>query len=124
MTEEIIITAATVTTGEKHDRKQLQNLVENSKQTGIQVENIIGDAAYSENENIEYSSEKEIKLISKLSKTVTHCNRKNEDKFKFNKDAAIYVCKTGIWPFEKQVRQKECGSKIKNIFYFYKITIS
>jgi len=41
MTEKRIITAAAVTTGEKHDGKQLQNLVENSKQAGIEVENIM-----------------------------------------------------------------------------------
>lgn len=119
MTEERIITAAKVTTGEKHDGKQLQNLVENSKQAGIQVENIIGDAAYSEKENIKYASKKEIKLISKLSKTVTHGNRKNEDKFQFNKDAEMYVCKAGHMAIRKAKQgKKNVGRNQSETYYF------
>ncbi|BCZ44585.1 hypothetical protein psyc5s11_06520 [Clostridium gelidum] len=119
MTEERIITAATVTTGEKHDGKQLQNLVENSKQAGIQVENIIGDAAYSEKENINYASKKEIKLISKLSKAVTHGNRRNEDKFQFNKDAEMYVCKAGHMAIRKAKQgKKNVGRNQTETYYF------
>ncbi len=95
MTEERIITSATVTTGEKNDGKQLQELVEKSEKAGIEVENIIGDTAYSEKQNIKYAKNNNIKLIAKLSKTVTHGNRQNEDKFEFNKDAGMYVCKAG-----------------------------
>ena len=54
MTPERIITAATITTGEKHDGKELQKLVEKSQTNGIEVEAVIGDGAYSERENIEY----------------------------------------------------------------------
>ena len=48
MTPERIITAATITSGEKHDGKQLQKLVEKSQANGIKVEAVIGDGAYSE----------------------------------------------------------------------------
>ena len=48
MTPERIITAATITTGEKHDGKELQKLVEKSQANGIEVEAVIGDGAYSE----------------------------------------------------------------------------
>lgn len=96
MTEERIITAATVTSGEKHDGKQLKALIEKSIEAGIEVENIIGDAAYSEKENIEYAKEEKINLISKLSKTVTHGNsRQTHNKFEYNKDADMYVCEAG-----------------------------
>ncbi len=54
MIPERIITAATITTGEKHDGKELQKLVEKSQANGIEVEAVIGDGAYSEKENIEY----------------------------------------------------------------------
>lgn len=43
MTEERIITAAVVTSGEKADGKELVPLVEKSKEAGIEVENVIGD---------------------------------------------------------------------------------
>ena len=102
MTEERIITAATVTSGEKHDGKQLKDLVEKSIETGIEVENIIGDAAYSEKENIEYTKEKDINLISKLSKTVTHGNsRQSKTTFEYNKDAGMYVCQNGHMSIKK-----------------------
>ena len=71
MTEERIITTATVTTGERNAGKELQTLVDKSIKAGITVENIIGDSAYSEKGNIEYSSENDMKLIAKLNPSVT-----------------------------------------------------
>ncbi len=103
MSEERIITAAVVTSGEKHDGKQLQSLVEKSKIAGIEVENIIGDAAYSEKENIDYANGEEINLVSKLSKTVTHGNsRLNSNRFEYNKDADMYVCEAGHMSIKKR----------------------
>lgn len=103
MTEERIITAAVVTSGEKHDGKQLRELVAKSEQSGIEVTDIIGDAAYSEKENISYAKENNISLVSKLSKTVTHLesNRTNPNTFEFNKDAQMYVCQAGHMSFKK-----------------------
>lgn len=101
MTEERIITAAAVTSGEKHDGKQMQDLVKKSKSAGIEVENIIGDAAYSEKENLEYAKEEDIKLIAKLSKTVTHGNARKSTDFEYNKDADRYVCKAGHMSIKK-----------------------
>ena len=109
MTEERIITAATVTSGEKHDGKQLKGLVEKSREVGVEVHAIIGDAAYSEKENIEYTEEEEINLVSKLNKTVTHGNRhQTSTNFEFNKDAGMYVCQAGhISVLKKSSRPKK-----------------
>ena len=107
MTPERIITAATITTGEKHDGKELQKLVEKSQANGIEVEAVIGDGAYSEKENIEYCEEKNIKLASKLSKNVTHGNSKRNNNFEYNKDAGMYVCKAG----HMAIRKAKQGSK-------------
>ena len=107
MTPERIITAATITTGEKHDGKELQTLVEKTQSNGIEVEAVIGDGAYSEKENIEYCEDNEIKLASKLSKSVTHGNGKNKDDFEYNKDAEMYVCKAG----HMAIRKAKTGSK-------------
>lgn len=54
MTPERIITAATITSGEKHDGKQLEELIKKSKDNGIDVSTVIGDGAYIEIENLEY----------------------------------------------------------------------
>lgn len=106
MTPERIITAATITTGEKHDGKELINLIEKSKNNVIEVEAIIGDGAYSEKENLDYCNENKIKNVSKLSKMVTHGNSKRNDDFEYNKDAGMYVCKTGHMAIKKHFKKE------------------
>lgn len=102
MTEERIITAAIVTSGEKHDGKQLKELIEKSVATGMNIQDIVGDMAYSEKDNLDYAEEKELNLISKLSKTVTHGNsRSNKNNFEYNKDANMYVCESGHMAIKK-----------------------
>lgn len=64
MIEERIITAATITTGEKNDGKELESLITKSQEAGIKVETVIGDAAYSEKGNIEFTSENNMKLVA------------------------------------------------------------
>jgi len=103
MIEERIITAAVVTSGEKHDGKQLKDLVAKSEQAGIEITDIIGDAAYSEKDNIAYAKENNINLVSKLNKAITHSEsfRTNPNAFEFNKDAGMYVCQAGHMSFKK-----------------------
>ncbi|XFO67357.1 IS1182 family transposase ISBse2 [Sporomusa silvacetica DSM 10669] len=54
ISEDRIITAATITTSEKSDGKQLQTLIEKSVAAGLKIETIIGDTVYSEKGNIKY----------------------------------------------------------------------
>jgi len=115
MTPERIITAATITSGEKHDGKELQTLIEKSTKAGIEVVAAIGDTAYSKKDNIEYCERNEIKLASKLSKTVTHGNGKNKDDFEYNKDAEMYVCKAG----HIAIRKAKQGKKEQKVESYY-----
>ena len=107
MTPERIITAATITSGEKHDGKELVNLIEKSENNGIEIEAVIGDGAYSEKDNLDYCSENNIKNVSKLSKSVTHGNSKRNNDFEYNKDAGMYVCKAG----HMAIKKVKSGSK-------------
>lgn len=91
MTEERIITAATITSGEKIDGKELPKLVQKSKAAGIQFESVIGDMAYSEKKNIEAAKEGDYELIAKLNPIITQGNRRKEDVFEFNKDAVASI---------------------------------
>ena len=50
--DERIITAAIVTTGEQSDGKYLQDLIEKSKEAGMEIETVLGDTAYSGKDNI------------------------------------------------------------------------
>jgi transposase len=118
MSEERIITAATITTGEKNDGKQLETLIEKSIEAGIEVETVIGDAAYSEKGNIEYANENEIKLVAKLNPSVTQGFRTKEDEFEFNKDAGMYVCKAGHMAIKKG-RQGKKGQGRNQVYTYY-----
>ena len=75
---------------------------------GVPVEAVVGDGVYSEKEIIEYTNSNNIKLVSKLSKTVTEGNRKNEldHQFTYNKDAKMYVCPQGHMAVKKPQREK------------------
>jgi hypothetical protein len=121
MSEERIITAAIVTTGEKNDGKQLEQLIEKSVKAGIQVETVIGDAAYSEKGNIEYANVNEIKLVSKLNPAITQGNRAKEDEFEFNKDAGMYVCKAGHMAIRKARQGKKGVGKNQTDTYYFDI---
>jgi hypothetical protein len=119
MTEERIITAAIVTTGEKHDGKQLQMLIEKSKAAGMEVKTVIGDTAYSERDNIIYSSNNDIELVAKLNPLITQGARKKEDEFQFNKDAGKYVCKAGHMAVRKARQgKKSVGTNQTDTYYF------
>jgi hypothetical protein len=119
MTEERIITAAVVTTGEKNDGKQLQTLIEKSKATGMEVRSVIGDTAYSEKDNIIYTRDNEIELIAKLNPLITQGTRKKEDEFQFNKDAGMYVCKAGHMAVRKARQGKKgVGNNQTHTYHF------
>lgn len=66
MTEERVIIAAVVTSGEKVDGKVLDILVDKSRNAGMTVEDIVGYKVYSCKDNIEIAKEKDYKLIAKL----------------------------------------------------------
>lgn len=124
MTPERIITAATITTGEKHDGKELVNLIEKSESNGIKVEAIIGDGAYSEKDNLEYCEENNVKNVSKLSKMVTHGNSKRNDNFEYNKDAQMYVCQAGHMAIKKAKqgsKKPKSGYDTRTEVYFFDI---
>ncbi|MFA9378015.1 MAG: IS1182 family transposase [Lachnotalea sp.] len=121
MTEERIITAATITTGEKNDGKELEILYHKSKETGMKIDTIIGDAAYSEKGNIELTEEENIKLVAKLNPSVTQGFRKKEDEFQFNKDAGMYVCKAGHMAKRKARQGKKNISQNQQDCYYFDV---
>lgn len=119
MTEERIITAAVVTSGEKGDGPELPKLLEISQENGIEVDTIIGDAAYSGKENIQLTSEQNIKIVAKLNPSITQGFRKIEDQFDFNKDADMFVCPAGHIAIRKARQgKKNVGENQVNTYYF------
>lgn len=119
MTEERIITAAVVTSGEKGDGPELPKLLEISQQNGIDVDTIIGDAAYSGKENIKLTSKQDIKIVAKLNPSITQGFRKNEDIFDYNKDADLFVCPAGHIAIRKARQgRKNIGANQVDTYYF------
>jgi Transposase DDE domain len=113
MTQERIITAAVVTSGEKGDGPELPKLLEISQKNGIDVDTIIGDVAYSGKENLKLTSEQNIKIVAKLNPSIAQVARKDEDKFDYNKDADRFVCPAGHMPYEKLNKAKKILKRIK-----------
>lgn len=84
LTPERIITAYAVTRGEKPDGKELVGPITLTEIAGINVDAVVGDAAYSEKDNLEMAKERIIKLIAKLSNMITHSPNKISSNFAFN----------------------------------------
>jgi transposase len=119
MTEERIITAAVVTSGEKGDGPELPKLLEISQENGIDVDTIIGDGAYTGKENLKLTSGQNIKVVARLNVTIAQGARKDEDKFDYNKDADRFVCPAGHMAIRKARQgKKNVGTNQKQTYYF------
>lgn len=119
MTEERIITAAVVTSGEKGDGPELPKLLEISQNNGIAVDTIIGDSAYSGKENIELTAEQGIKVVAKMNTSISQGFRKDQDRFDYNKDADMFVCPAGHLAIRKARQgKKNIGQNQADTYYF------
>jgi len=121
MTQERIITAAIVTSGEKGDGPELPMLLKISRDNGIQVDTIIGDSAYSgkDNLNLKDKDDQSIKVVAKLNPCIAQGTRKEEDKFDYNKDADMFVCPAGHMAIRKARQgKKNCGENQAITYYF------
>ena len=121
MTPERIITAATVTSGEKGDGPELANLVQKSRCNGVDVDVIIGDAAYSGKENLKMAAKEEIELVSRLNPSISQGNRKDEDRFDYNKDAGMFVCPAGHMAIRKARQGKNGQGTNQVMVYFFDV---
>jgi hypothetical protein len=121
MSDERIITAAVITTGEKSDGKYLETLIEKSKAAGIDMDTVIGDTAYSEKDNIAYTKTNHIALVSKLHPVASQGTRKKE--FAFNKDAGMFVCLAGHMAFKKKYDGRQGTKKVNpRVRYMFDVT--
>jgi hypothetical protein len=119
MTEERIITAAVVTSGEKGDGPELPKLLEISQENGIDVDTIIGDGAYTGKENLKLTSGQNIKVVARLNVTIAQGARKDEDKFDYNKDADRFVCPAGHMAIRKARQgKKNVGTNQIQTYFF------
>jgi IS5 family transposase len=121
MTEERIITAAVITSGEKGDGSQLPELIEQSRKNGLTVETVIGDSAYSGKDNLEKARAEKFDLVSKLNPSISQGCRKEEDKFDYNKDAGMFVCPAGHLAIRKAKQGKKNGEWNQAYAYYFDV---
>ncbi|MGN8845991.1 transposase, partial [Niallia sp. HCP3S3_B10] len=107
MSDERIVTAAVITSGEQGDGKYLKELVEKTNEAGMKVETILGDTAYSAKENLEYTKENNMQLVSKLHPVITNGQPHRKTGFEFNKDADMYACPAGHLAIKKGKKKRE-----------------
>ena len=122
MSDERIITAATVTSGEKGDGPQLPELIEKTESAGMQIDAIVADTAYSAKSNLELAKSKNIKLAAPLN-PVVNGNGQHKLNFEYNKDADLYVCPAGHMAVRKsrEFRPNDKAHKNDRFRYFFDI---
>ncbi|MGS2764305.1 IS1182 family transposase [Sinomicrobium sp. M5D2P9] len=119
MTEERIITAAVVTSGEKGDGPELPKLLEISQQNGVEIDTVIGDAAYSGKENLKLGGDQGIRIVAGLTPSIAQGSRKDEKMFDYNKDAGMFVCPAGHLAIRKARQgKKDRGKNQADTYYF------
>lgn len=123
MSEERIITAATVTSGEQGDGPRLPALVEQSRANGMPVDTVVGDTAYSGAENLALSEDsvKGFRLVSRLNPVISSGTRKDGDRFFYNKDAGMFVCPAGHMAVRKETDRRSDGSRSVRVRYFFDV---
>ena len=122
MSDERIITAATVTSGEKGDGQQLPELIKKTEEAGMEVDSIVADKAYSSKENLKMAKENNMRLSARLS-SVIDGNRTNKLPFEYNKDADLYVCPAGHLAKWKEMNNRKNDKRHRNssITYYFDV---
>ena len=117
---ERLVVAATMTSGEKGDGPELPSLISKAKVNIPDLEEVIGDGAYSGQDNLENAGKEHIVLIAKLNPIVSNGRQSERDGFTFNKDAGMMVCPAGHMAKYKNVTkrydEKRKNNRIRFIF--------
>lgn len=122
MTEERLISAVQVTSGEACDGDVMRELAERSVKNGITVDEINADTAYSTGANIEYCNDNDIRLISPLNPIISNSVLPKEDGFIYNKDAGTMQCPGGCLAMScRQQNGKNKYHNSTNVYHFSKV---
>jgi hypothetical protein len=117
---ERLVVAATMTSGEKGDGPELPALISKAKVNIPDLEEVIADAAYSGQNNLENAAKEQISLIAKLNPIVVNGSKSERDGFTYNKDAGMMVCPAGHMAQYKQVtkrhEEKRKNDRLRFIF--------
>lgn len=118
VTPERIVVAATMTSGERNDGKELPELIRKAKANIPDLEEVVGDGAYSSQENLENAERENVEIVAKLNPVVAD-GRRDDDRFTYNKDAEMMVCPAGHMAVKKvhcKVTEKNRNEKF--VYHF------
>ena len=121
MTPERIITAATITSGERGDGPQLPELVEKSRQNGIEVDTVIGDTAYSGDSNLKQAQEEGYRIVAKVNPAISQGFRSESEQWEYNKDAGMYICPAGHMAIRKAKQGKKNHLWNQTLTYYFDV---
>ena len=121
MSEERIITAAVVTSGEKGDGPVLPSLVDESRKNGMEIETVIGDCAYSGDKNLKKAKAEGFEVVARLSPSISHGFRGKDDTFDYNKDAGMFVCTAGHLAIRRAKQGRKCESSNQVYVYYFDV---
>ena len=116
-TDERIITAVEVHSGEYVDGSEFHDLLEKTEETGIQVEAVSGDKAYFRKDILDELEQKKIESIIPISA----CAYKvNEDLYAYNKDSDEWFCRFGNKTVRKERKnRKKDGKPYRLLIYVF-----
>ena len=124
ITEDRIITAITIISGEKAAGNYLQELVEKSIENGIEVDGATGDRAYTTKINLEYFEKHHLPLYSRLNPNISDsnpCRSAISRSFEYNKDAQMMICPAGYQSTRKARIGKKNQKKNQHLVYYFDI---
>ena len=121
MTPERIITATTITSGDRGDGPQLPELVEKSRQNGIEVETVIGDTAYSGDSNLKQAQEEGYRIVAKVNPAISQGFRSESEQWEYNKDAGMYICPAGHIATRKARQGKKNQQGNQTLTYYFDV---
>ena len=117
MTEEEIITAIHVTPGNEDDGKQLQTLVNKTREQKITIQEVMADTAYSGKDNLSFLQKEEIKASIPLNPAVY--GTREEDLFQYDKENDEVICPAGHSSIRKAKTGRTGTSKNPCLTFYF-----
>ena len=116
-TDERIITAVNVHSGDYVDGKEFNRLLEKTKQSGVEIKELYGDKAYFRKDILDQLEEQKIKGYIPVSASVYKID---EELFSYNKDSDEWFCRVGNHTIkcEKRTETKR-GEKYGRLIYTF-----
>ena len=116
ITDERIITAVDVHSGEYVDGTEFHDLLEKTEKAGVKAEAVTGDKAYFRKDILDELEQKKIESIIPISAVAYHID---EDFFSYNKDSDEWFCRIGNRTIKKKQKLREMKPGERFLYFTY-----